>query len=91
MTALQHDCGVPADQARLTGYPDRAHNRWDPAYTPMIATHDRDQPPQSGGWLHARYGAGHYTYVAYAFHRQLPYGVPGAFRLLANLLSLGKK
>ena len=66
-------------------------NRWDPAYTPMIATHDRDQPPQSGGWLHARYGAGHYTYVAYAFHRQLPYGVPGAFRLLANLLSLGKK
>ena len=33
-------------------------------------------------------GKGHYTYFAYAFHRQLPYGVPGAYRLLANLLSL---
>jgi LmbE family N-acetylglucosaminyl deacetylase len=61
---------------------------WDSAYTPMIATHDRGQTPQKGGWLHARYGKGHYTYFAYAFHRQLPYGVPGAYRLLANLLSL---
>jgi len=37
--------------------------------------------------LHARYGKGHYTYFAYAFHRQLPYGVPGAYRLFANLLA----
>jgi len=63
---------------------------WDKAYTPLIATWDRGQAPQHGGWLHARYGKGHYTYFAYAFHRQLPYGVPGAYRLLANLLSLGK-
>jgi LmbE family N-acetylglucosaminyl deacetylase len=63
---------------------------WDQAYTPMIETHDQGQPPQRGGWLTARYGQGHYTYFAYAFHRQLPYGVPGAYRLLANLLSLGK-
>jgi hypothetical protein len=61
---------------------------WDAAYTPMIATHDRGQPPQKGGWLHARYGRGHYTYFAYAFHRQLPFGIAGAYRLLANLLSL---
>jgi hypothetical protein len=61
---------------------------WDPAYTPMISTHDRGQAPQRGGWLHARYGKGHYTYFAYALHRQLPYGVPGAYRILANLLSL---
>jgi LmbE family N-acetylglucosaminyl deacetylase len=61
---------------------------WDPRYTPMIATWDKGQAPQKGGWLHARYGKGHYTYFAYAFHRQLPYGVPGAYRLLANLLSL---
>ena len=61
---------------------------WDPRYRPMIATWDKGQAPQKGGWLHARYGKGHYTYFAYAFHRQLPYGVPGAFRLLANLLSL---
>jgi LmbE family N-acetylglucosaminyl deacetylase len=63
-------------------------SEWDPAYTPMIETHDQGQAPQKGGWLTATYGKGHYTYFAYAFHRQLPYGVPGAYRLLANLLSL---
>jgi LmbE family N-acetylglucosaminyl deacetylase len=63
---------------------------WDAAYTPMIATWDKGQQPQKGGWLHAKYGKGDYTYFAYAFHRQLPYGVPGAYRLLANLLSLGQ-
>ena len=63
---------------------------WDAAYTPMIATHDQGQAPQRGGWLTATYGKGRYTYFAYAFHRQLPYGVPGAYRLLANLLSMGK-
>lgn len=65
-------------------------SEWDQAYTPMIETHDQGQPPQRGGWLTATYGKGHYSYFAYAFHRQLPYGVPGAYRLLANLLSLGK-
>jgi hypothetical protein len=63
---------------------------WDAAYTPMISTYDTGQAPQKGGWLTAEYGKGHYTYFAYAFHRQLPYGVPGAYRLLANLLSLAK-
>jgi LmbE family N-acetylglucosaminyl deacetylase len=63
---------------------------WDAQYTPLIATWDKGQAPQKGGWLHARYGKGHYTYFAYAFHRQLPYGVPGAYRLLANLLSLNR-
>ncbi|PYR00339.1 MAG: hypothetical protein DMF96_03790 [Acidobacteria bacterium] len=63
---------------------------WDPAYTAMIATYDQGQEPQKGGWVTAVYGKGHYTYFAYAFHRQLPFGVPGAYRLLANLLSLGK-
>jgi LmbE family N-acetylglucosaminyl deacetylase len=63
---------------------------WDPRYTAMIATWDKGQAPQQGGWLQAKYGKGHYTYFAYAFHRQLPYGVPGAYRLLANLLSLNR-
>ncbi len=63
---------------------------WDRAYTPIIASHDKGQQPQKGGWLTARYGNGHYTYFAYALHRQLPYAVPGAYRLLANLLSLGR-
>jgi hypothetical protein len=64
---------------------------WDAAYTPILETWDTGQAPQKGGWLHARYGQGHYTYFAYALHRQLPYGVPGAYRLLANLLALSKR
>jgi hypothetical protein len=66
-------------------------SRWDSAYIPIISTHDVAQSPQSGGWLMAKYGKGHYTYCAYAFHRQLPYGVPGAYRIIANLVSYGKK
>lgn len=63
---------------------------WDKAYTPMVSTFDKGQAPQSGGWLTVRYGKGHWTYFAYALHRQLPYGVPGAFRITANLLALAK-
>jgi LmbE family N-acetylglucosaminyl deacetylase len=63
---------------------------WDAAYTPMIATFDKGQAPQRGGWLTARYGKGTWTYFAYALHRQLPYGVPGAYRIAANLLALGR-
>ena len=62
-------------------------SEWDRAYTPMIETHDQGQAPQRGGWLTASYGRGRWTYFAYALHRQLPYGVPGAYRLLANLIS----
>jgi hypothetical protein len=64
-------------------------DRWDERYTPILESHDRDQAPQRGGLLCARHGKGHYVYAGYAFHRQLPAGVPGAFRILANLLSLG--
>ncbi|MFQ5737761.1 MAG: PIG-L family deacetylase [Acidobacteriota bacterium] len=63
-------------------------SQWDPAYTAMIETWDRNQKPQPGGWLTAKYGDGYYTYFAYAVHRQLPYGVSGAYRIFANLLSL---
>jgi hypothetical protein len=65
-------------------------SRWDASYTPMIATNDKGQAPQSGGWLTARVGKGTWTYFAYALHRQLPYGVPGAYRIAANLLALNK-
>ena len=65
--------------------------KWDAAYTPMISTFDRNQPPQSGGWLTAKVGNGTWTYFAYALHRQLPYGVAGAYRITANLLALNKK
>ena len=63
---------------------------WDPRYVPLLETHDERQSPQRGGLLIAEYGKGTYVYNAYAFHRQLPRGVEGAFRLYVNLLSLGK-
>lgn len=59
---------------------------WDPAYTPLVETHDTGQEPQLGVWLTAEVGAGHYSYLALALHRQLPYGVPGAYRILSNVL-----
>lgn len=63
---------------------------WDSRYTPILASQDQGQQPQKGGWLMASSGKGHFTYFAYALHRQLPYGVAGAYRLLANLVSYGK-
>ncbi|HVG13952.1 MAG TPA: hypothetical protein VM935_03290, partial [Chitinophagaceae bacterium] len=66
-------------------------SQWDAAYVPIIETNDVGQAPQKGGWLMAPYGKGHYTYFAYSFHRQLPYGIKGAYRLLANLLSYKKE
>jgi hypothetical protein len=63
---------------------------WDSAYTPLLETHDPGQDPQKGGLLYANYGKGVYIYNAYAFYRQLPEGVPGAYRLFANMVSLAK-
>jgi LmbE family N-acetylglucosaminyl deacetylase len=66
-------------------------SKWDTAYVPIISTQDIGQAPQSGGWLMAKYGKGNYTYCAYSFHRQLPYAVEGAYRIIANLISYGRK
>jgi len=63
---------------------------WAPQYQPLVETHDPDQDPQKGGLLLARYGKGFYVYDAFALYRQLPTGVPGAYRLMANLASLSK-
>jgi LmbE family N-acetylglucosaminyl deacetylase len=63
---------------------------WDPHFEALTETHDPDQDPQKGGLLYARTGRGAYVYVAFALYRQLPEGVPGAYRLFANLLSLPK-
>ncbi len=71
---------------------ERGHSfldKWDPAYTPLTETADPGQDPQRGGLLVAHTGKGTYIYVAYALYRQLPELVPGAYRLLANLLSAG--
>jgi hypothetical protein len=70
---------------------ERGHSflrSWDPRYDALTETHDDGQDPQRGGLLYARTGCGAYVYVAYALYRQLPEGVPGAYRLFANLLSL---
>jgi LmbE family N-acetylglucosaminyl deacetylase len=63
---------------------------WDPQYEALLETHDPDQEPQKGGLLYAKYGKGIYIYNAYAFYRQLPEGVPGAYRIFANMISLPK-
>lgn len=63
---------------------------WDGNYQALLTCNDREQEPQHGGLLYAQYGEGTYTYAAYAFYRQLPAGVAGAYRLFVNLLTLAK-
>ncbi len=63
---------------------------WDPRYQPLLVSADPGEKPLAGGTLVARHGKGVYIFTAYAWFRQLPAGVPGAFRLFANLLSAGK-
>jgi hypothetical protein len=61
---------------------------WDRRYQPVLETHDPGEPPLRGGLLIAPVGKGTYVYTGLSFFRQLPAGVPGAFRLFANLLAL---
>jgi hypothetical protein len=60
---------------------------YDERYTPVLELHDPDEPVQLGGLLVAQPGKGRYVYTGLAFFRQLPAGVPGAYRLLVNLLA----
>ncbi|AFL90083.1 putative LmbE-like protein [Terriglobus roseus DSM 18391] len=82
---------VPADfdnwvEERGHGFP----KSFGPEWTALTEVHDTGQDPQKGGLLYAQYGKGYYAYLAYAFFREMPEGVPGSFRIMANLLSLGK-
>jgi LmbE family N-acetylglucosaminyl deacetylase len=63
---------------------------WAPEYTPLLEMHDPEQDPQRGGLLVAKVGRGAYIYCALALYRQLPEGVPGSYRLFANLLSYAR-
>ncbi|WP_263410235.1 PIG-L family deacetylase [Terriglobus tenax] len=63
---------------------------WDSKYAAPVEMHDKGEDPQRGGLIYARYGKGVYVYLAYAFFRELPDGVPGSFRIMANVLSSGK-
>jgi LmbE family N-acetylglucosaminyl deacetylase len=61
--------------------------QWDKQYQTVMSSHDPGEEPMEGGELWTHYGKGVYIFTAYAWFRQLPAGVPGAFRLFANLLS----
>lgn len=63
---------------------------WDEKYETILSSHDPGEPDKKGGLLYARYGKGVFIYTAYAWFRQLPAGVPGAFRLFANMIAAGK-
>jgi len=73
-------------QERGLYFPDR----WDERFTAMLASGDPGETPLKGGLLAARHGKGYFVYTSLAWFRQLPEGVPGAYRLFANLVSLGK-
>ncbi len=60
---------------------------WDGRYETVLASHDPGEGSQEGGLLYARYGRGYFVYTGYAWFRQLPAGVSGAYRLFVNLLS----
>jgi hypothetical protein len=61
--------------------------QFDSKYTPLLAMNDPGEPDLNGGLVYTRYGKGTYIYTGLAFFRQLPEGVPGAYRLFVNLLS----
>jgi hypothetical protein len=63
---------------------------WDPAWMPILSSNDPKEKPLDGGLLVAKFGKGYFIYTSYSWFRQLPAGVPGAYRLFANMLSLGK-
>lgn len=64
-------------------------SEWDPRYTPLLEMSDPGEAAERGSLLVTNYGKGTYVYTGLALFRQLPAGVPGAYRLLANLVSLG--
>ena len=73
-------------QERGLYFPDK----WDTAWTPILSCNDPNEKPLDGGLLVAKSGNGFFVYTSYSWFRQLPAGVPGAYRLFANMLSLEK-
>jgi hypothetical protein len=73
-------------QERGLYFPDQ----WDERFSAILASGDPGEMPLQGGLLVARHGKGYFVYTSLAWFRQLPEGVPGAYRLFANLVSLGK-
>lgn len=73
-------------QERGLYFPDQ----WDAAFVAPLSCNDPDEPARDGSLLISKYGKGYYCYTGLSFFRELPSGVPGAFRLFTNLISIGK-
>jgi LmbE family N-acetylglucosaminyl deacetylase len=71
-------------QERGLYFPDK----WDPRWTAILSSNDPGEKPMDGGLLIAKAGKGYFVYTGYSWFRQLPAGVPGAYRLFANMVSL---
>ena len=63
---------------------------WSEEFTPILSSNDPGESPKSGGLLVAKHGKGYYVYSGYSWFRELPAGVPGAYRIFINMISLGK-
>ena len=73
-------------QERGLYFPDE----WGPEFTAILSSNDEGEPARDGGLLVAEYGKGHYIYSGLSWFRELPAGVPGAWRLFANIIALGQ-
>ncbi|MFD1096066.1 PIG-L family deacetylase [Salegentibacter chungangensis] len=73
-------------QERGLYFPDE----WSEEFTPILSMHDQGESPKQGSLLVAKYGKGYYIYTGLSFFREFPAGVPGAYRLFANMISIGK-
>jgi len=74
-------------QERGLYFPDS----WDKSYTALLAAHDKGEKDSEGLLLATKFGKGHYVYTGLSFFRELPAGVPGAYRLMANLIAWGNE
>ena len=63
---------------------------WDPQFHALLQSNDPGEAPLKGGLLVADYGRGHYIYTSMVWYRELRGGVPGAYRMLANMISYGE-
>jgi hypothetical protein len=82
----------PADfknwiQERGLYYP----REWDAHYSALFSTNDPGEKPLKGGLLAAKFGKGYYIYTSMVWYRELREGVPGAYRMFANMISYGRR
>ncbi|WP_452226530.1 PIG-L family deacetylase [Lacinutrix cladophorae] len=74
-------------QERGLYFPDK----WSKEFTPILSMHDKGESAKKGSLLVAKHGKGYYIYTGLSFFREFPAGVSGAYRLFANMLSIGKE